>query len=68
MAITELIFPTIKTDPKSVEEIERNWPAFSKLLLDPNPGLFHAFRGWVVSEEDKDVRKDFKEFLLFGKL
>ncbi|KAJ5156814.1 hypothetical protein N7492_009617 [Penicillium capsulatum] len=65
MAITELIFPSIKTDPKSLEEIETNWPTFSSLLIDPNPGLLHAFRGWVVSEEDKDVTKDFKEFLLF---
>ncbi|KAJ5579796.1 uncharacterized protein N7459_005781 [Penicillium hispanicum] len=65
MAITELIFPSLKTDKASIDEVERNWPAFSKQLIDPNPGLFNAFRGWVLSEGDKDVRGEYKEFLLF---
>lgn len=67
MAITELIFPSLKNDKASIKEVEHDWPIFSKQLIDPNPGLYHAFRGWVVSEGAKDVRNDHKEFLLFGK-
>ena len=33
MAITELIFPQIKTDPDSLREIEQDWPIISKRYL-----------------------------------
>ncbi|KAJ6187245.1 hypothetical protein N7519_002153 [Penicillium mononematosum] len=65
MAITELVFPQIKTDPASLNEIERDWPIISKRLTDPNPGLIHAFRGWVLTENGQDVRDAHKEVLLF---
>lgn len=68
MAITELIFPSVKTDQGTLEELERDWPKLSKGLTDPNPGLLHASRGWVFTENGKDVRDAFKEFLLFGEL
>ncbi|KAE8387940.1 hypothetical protein BDV23DRAFT_160022 [Aspergillus alliaceus] len=65
MAVIELIFPRFKTDPASLEEIERDWPVISKILLDPNPGLLHAYRGWILTEDGQDVREAYKEFLLF---
>lgn len=68
MAITELIFPSIKTDPASLQVLERDWPTLSKRLIDPNPGLLHAFRGWILTEDGLDVREAYREFLLFGKL
>lgn len=68
MAITELIFPSVKTDPTSLEVLERDWPSLSKGLIVPNPGLLHAFRGWVLTEDGLDVREAHREFLLFGKL
>lgn len=66
MAVTELIFPSIKTDPDSLNEIEQNWPTISKRLIDPNPGLLSAFRGFILSEDGVDVRDAYREFLLFG--
>lgn len=68
MAITELIFPRVKTDQGTLEELERDWPKLSKGLTNPNPGLLHASRGWVLTENGKHVRDAFKEFLLFGEL
>jgi hypothetical protein len=68
MAVIELIFPSIKTDLASLEEIERDWPVISKRLINPNPGLLHAYRGWILTEDGQDVREAYKEFLLFGKL
>ncbi|KAJ5190982.1 uncharacterized protein N7498_009967 [Penicillium cinerascens] len=65
MAITELIFPRVKTDQATLEELERDWPKLSKRLTDPNPGLLHASRGWVLTENGKDARDAFKEVLLF---
>ncbi|KAJ5267565.1 hypothetical protein N7478_010373 [Penicillium angulare] len=65
MAITELIFPTIKPIKEVVDEVEENWPTMSKALIHPNPGLLSAFRGWVVSENDKDVRDQYREVLIF---
>ncbi|KAF7586014.1 hypothetical protein BBP40_009720 [Aspergillus hancockii] len=65
MAITELIFPSIKADPASLKELEQDWPIISKKLIDPNPGLLHAYRGWISTEDDQDVREAYKEFLLF---
>ncbi|KAH8429756.1 putative quinol monooxygenase [Aspergillus melleus] len=65
MAITELIFPSIKTDPASLIEIERDWPTISKRLIDPNPGLLNAFRGFILTENGVDVRDAYREFLLF---
>ncbi|KAK1142073.1 hypothetical protein N8T08_008155 [Aspergillus melleus] len=65
MAITELIFPSIKTDPASLNEIERDWSTISKRLIDPNPGLRNAFRGFILTENGVDVRDAYREFLLF---
>lgn len=67
MAITELIFPSVKTDSASLKELERDWPRLSKGLTDPNPGLLYAFRGWILTEDGLDVRESYREFLLFGK-
>ncbi|KAJ5797549.1 uncharacterized protein N7503_006845 [Penicillium pulvis] len=64
MAFTELVFPCVKPDPATLETLERDWPKLSKGLTDPNPGLLSAFRGWVLTEDGLDVRKDYKEFLL----
>ncbi|PLB50912.1 hypothetical protein P170DRAFT_463963 [Aspergillus steynii IBT 23096] len=65
MATTELIFPSIKTDPESLNEIERDWPVISKRLTHPNPGLLNAFRGFLLTEDGVDVRGAHREFLLF---
>ncbi|KAJ5408488.1 hypothetical protein N7509_002371 [Penicillium cosmopolitanum] len=65
MAITELIFPSVKTDSASLKELERDWPSLSKGLTDPNPGLLYAFRGWILTEDGLDVREAYREFLLF---
>ncbi|KAJ5679761.1 hypothetical protein N7462_008005 [Penicillium macrosclerotiorum] len=65
MAITELIFPSVKTDSASLKELERDWPSLSKGLIDPNPGLLNAFRGWILTEDGLDVREAYREFLLF---
>ncbi|KAJ5146969.1 hypothetical protein N7526_000321 [Penicillium atrosanguineum] len=65
MAIIELIFPRVKTDPATLETLEKDWPTLSKGLTHPNPGLLHAFRGWVLTEDGKDVRERHHEFLLF---
>lgn len=66
MAITELIFPKIKTDQASIDEIERDWPKISKKLTHPNPGVLCAYRGWVLTENGRNVREENREFLLFG--
>lgn len=66
MAVTELIFPKIKTDPASVDQVEREWPIASKTLINPNPGLLCAFRGWVLTENGRNVRGENREFLLLG--
>ncbi|KAE8358002.1 hypothetical protein BDV27DRAFT_169855 [Aspergillus caelatus] len=65
MAITELIFPSIKTDPDSLREIEQDWPIISKRLTHPNPGLLNAYRGFLLTENGVDVRNAHREFLLF---
>lgn len=67
MAVTELIFPKIKPNPASIEELERDWPIISKKLTNPNPGLLCAFRGWILTENGRNVREENREVLLFGK-
>lgn len=67
MAITELVFPKIKTDQASLEEFERGWPEFSKILTTRNPGALCAFRCWILTEDGRDVREEHKRLLLFGK-
>ena len=66
MAIIELIFPRVKPDHATLETLEKDWPTLSKGLTHPNPGLLHTFRGWVLTEDGKDVREEYHEFLLFG--
>lgn len=66
MAITELVFPVVKTDKASIEELERDFPIFAKKLTDPNPGFLNAFRGWVLSEDDRNVRDEYREILILG--
>lgn len=68
MAITELIFPKVKPDKASLDELERDWPTISKRLTHPNPGLLSAYRGWVLTENGRNVREEHREFLLFGEL
>ncbi|CEJ60716.1 hypothetical protein PMG11_09279 [Penicillium brasilianum] len=65
MAITELIFPKVKPDQASLDELERDWPTISKRLTHPNPGLLSAYRGWVLTENGRNVREEHREFLLF---
>ncbi|KAJ5646532.1 hypothetical protein N7490_002904 [Penicillium lividum] len=65
MAITELIFPQVKPTKEVLDEIEQNWPIISKSLIEPNPGLLSAFRGWVLSEDGKDVRDQHREIIIF---
>ncbi|KAJ6120946.1 hypothetical protein N7523_005226 [Penicillium sp. IBT 18751x] len=65
MAIIELIFPRVKTDHVTLELLEKDWPTLSKGLTHPNPGLLHAFRGWVLTEDGENVRDAHREFLLF---
>lgn len=67
MAITELIFPALKPTKEVIDEVEEKWPTLSNALVNPNPGLLSAFRGWVISENGKDVRDQYREVLLFGK-
>lgn len=66
MAITELIFPNVKADQATLETLEKDWPTLSKGLTRPNSGILHAFRGWVLTEDGKNVREAHHEFLLFG--
>ncbi|KAK9427289.1 hypothetical protein V1505DRAFT_380646 [Lipomyces doorenjongii] len=64
MAITEVIFPPLKTDQATIDEVNRNWPMVAKKLTDPNPGLLAAFRGWVLYENEQDVRQDHREIVI----
>lgn len=66
MAITEFLFPALKNDKASIEIITRIAPIFRKKLTHPNPGLLNGFRGFVVTENGKDVREDFREIVIFG--
>lgn len=66
MAVTELIFPKVKPVKEVVDYVEENWKTIGQVLVNPNPGLLSAFRGWVISEDDKDVRDQYKEVLIFG--
>ncbi|KAJ5923559.1 hypothetical protein N7454_008804 [Penicillium verhagenii] len=65
MAITELIFPSLIPTKEVIEEVERDWPIIKKSLIEPNPGLLSAFRGWVLSEDGKDVRDQYREVVIF---
>ncbi|KAJ5928599.1 hypothetical protein N7466_007555 [Penicillium verhagenii] len=65
MPFTELIFPSLIPTKEVIEEVERDWPIISKSLIEPNPGLLSAFRGWVLSEDGKDVRDQYREIVIF---
>lgn len=62
MAITEFLFPALKT---SIEAITRIAPIFRRNLTHPNPGWLSGFHGFVVSENGKDVREAFREIIIF---
>lgn len=66
MAITEILFPRLKTDKSSIDEVERLWPTAVKAFTDPNPGLLSAFRGWMLSEDGNDQREAFREVAILG--
>lgn len=67
MAITEFLFPALKNDKASIETVTRIAPMFRKRLTNPNPGFLSGFRGFVATENGKDVRGDFQEVIIFGK-
>lgn len=67
MPITEFLFPALKNDKASIEAIARIAPIFRKKLTYPNPGFLSGFRGFIVTENEKDVRDDFREIVIFGK-
>ncbi|KAF7713830.1 Uncharacterized protein PECH_000821 [Penicillium ucsense] len=65
MAIVELILPELKPDQASLEELVRDWPQFMAKLTNPNPGILHAFHGWVLTEDGRNVRDENKKVILF---
>ncbi|CAL5865834.1 uncharacterized protein PFLUO_LOCUS40 [Penicillium psychrofluorescens] len=65
MPITEFLFPALKNDKASIEAIARIAPIFRKKLTYPNPGFLSGFRGFIVTENEKDVRDDFREIVIF---
>ncbi|KAJ6112103.1 hypothetical protein N7523_008164 [Penicillium sp. IBT 18751x] len=65
MAITEFLFPALKNDKASIEIITRIAPTFRRKLTHPNPGLLSGFRGFIVTENGKDVKADFREIVIF---
>lgn len=67
MAITEFLFPALKNDKASIEAITRITPIFRKKLTHPNPGFLSGFRGFIVTENGRNVREDFREIIIFGK-
>jgi len=67
MAVTEIVFPALKPDKATIDEVERLWPTASKVFTDPNPGLLSASRGWMLSENGKDQRDAFREILILGR-
>jgi len=67
MAITEFLFPALKNDEASIEALTRIAPMFRKKLTHPNPGFLSGFRGFIATENGKDVRGDFREIVIFGK-
>jgi hypothetical protein len=67
MAVIELIFPKFKPDQGIIDEMERDWPIIFKKLTNPNPGILSTFRGWILTENGRNVREENRAFLLFGK-
>lgn len=68
MPFTELVFPPLKTDKATIEEVNRDWPIAARLLTVPNPGMLSVFRGWIRTENDQDMRDAFREIVVLGKL
>jgi hypothetical protein len=67
MAITEFLFPAFKNDKATIETVTRIAPMFRKRLTSPNPGFLSGFRGFIATENGRDVRGDFREIVIFGK-
>ncbi|MCJ1443523.1 MAG: hypothetical protein MMC23_004021 [Stictis urceolatum] len=65
MTALQIAFPHVKKSQANVDDIERQWRPVFSILITPNPGLLRLFRGWIVSENGKDVKQDFKEIIFF---
>ncbi|EPS28958.1 hypothetical protein PDE_03904 [Penicillium oxalicum 114-2] len=65
MAAVELIFPDLKPDQASLNELEQDWPMFMKKLTSPNPGVLCGFHGWVLTENGRNVRDENKKVVVF---
>ncbi|OOQ90589.1 hypothetical protein PEBR_03767 [Penicillium brasilianum] len=65
MAVIELIFPKFKPDQGTIDEMERDWPIIFEKLTNPNPGVLCVFRGWILTENGRNVREENRGFLLF---
>ena len=65
MAITELVFPAVKTSPEDVKTFKQTWPTLSK-TFEEHPDVPSGFYGWVVEENGTDVKGASKFVLVLG--
>lgn len=65
MAVFEIVLPKLKKDAALIAEVEANiLPAFRVKLQEA--GVLNGLRGFLVTEDGRDVRQDFREILLLG--
>ncbi|KAI0869127.1 hypothetical protein GGS24DRAFT_174237 [Hypoxylon argillaceum] len=63
MAVFEIVLPKLKKDVALIAEVEANiLPAFRVKLQEA--GVLNGLRGFLVTEDGRDVRQDFREILL----
>ncbi|KAI1083662.1 hypothetical protein F5B20DRAFT_527932 [Whalleya microplaca] len=62
MAIIEVVFPQLKSDPESKKSLPEKLPIVVKSFQDG--GVLRGVRGFLVSEDGKDVSADYREVVV----
>lgn len=65
MAVTELVFPALKSSPEDREAFKKAWPTLS-IHFESRPEVLNGFHGWIVEENGADVRADWRFVLVLG--
>jgi hypothetical protein len=66
MPFIELVWPHLIKDAELISEVENKIPTIIELFK--KAGALRGVRGFLFSEDGNDVKADFREILLLGKI
>lgn len=66
MPFTEILVPQLNTSPESIKTFNETWPTIARQTLATRPSIDSQYQGWILSEDNKDVKDEHKYLILLG--